>query len=256
MNSRSIGLIFVTIGTVLIMFNYGIRLEFLSYPLVFPSLMIFFGVVKIVVGVLNLQDYKGALDFIIFVWLVMTFVAYGIPSFNVIDLINPSQVYDQPVDLSQVQSAVIDVGVGKIALQSGTPTLNARYFGNAPSTSETPSALSFDSSMSDVTLTCGRAFMPDSTLSLEMGMGSIEIDSTVGFQNITVNNGLGSIDITLPAGTEYSITYSVGLGSYTGPTSCTFSCSGTYATDSYETASEKLNIVASVGMGAINVHTV
>jgi hypothetical protein len=256
MNSRLAGLVLITIGAVLIMFNYGIRLDFFAYPLVFPSLMIFFGVVKIVAGLANLKDYKGFLDFVIFVWLVLTFLAYGIPSFNIIDIINPSQVYTQPVDLSQIQSAVIDVSVGKIILQQGTPSLDVRYFGNAPSVSETAAAFSVDSSTGEVTLTCGRAFMQDSTLQLDMGVGSVDIGSTLGFQNITVNSGAGSIDISIPAGTEYSITYSVGLGSYSGPTSCTFSCSGTYTTDNYDSATEKLDIAASVGLGSIDIRMI
>jgi hypothetical protein len=83
----------ITLGVVFLMFNYGFGPDFLSYPLVFPTLMILFGLLKIAVGVFNLNDYKGYLDFIIFVWLVLTFFAYGAPFFNVSHFPSPSQTY-------------------------------------------------------------------------------------------------------------------------------------------------------------------
>lgn len=254
MRSRPAGLVLITLGVVFLMFNYGLRLDFLSYPLVFPTLMVLFGLLKIVVGVFDLNEYKDYFNFIIFIWLVLTFFAYGAPFFNILYLLIPTQTYSQDFDFSQVQTASVHVGTGKITTQAAVDSLLIVYFGDQPEVGNTTVTLSVDVAAGDVTLSMDWDRVASSTMVLDTGVGSIDVLSTRGFRNISAHTGVGSIDIYVPSGVEYSIHYSVGLGSYSGATSCSFSCSGTYTTDGYESAEDKMDISADVGVGSITVY--
>ncbi len=254
MGSRPAGLVLITLGVVFLIFNYSLRLDFLSCLLVFPTLMVLFGLLKIAVGVFNLNEYKGYLDFIIFVWLVLTFFAYGAPLFNVSHFLVPTQTYSQDFDLSQVQTASVHVGAGKITVQTAVDSLLIRCFGDQPEVGNTTATLSVDVGAGDVTLSMDRDRVAGSTLVLDTGVGGIDVLSTHGFRNISAHTDVGSIDIHVPSGVEYSIHYSIGLGSFSGETSCHLSCSGAYTTDGYESAEDKIDISADVGVGSVTVH--
>lgn len=277
MEVRKAGVVLVTVGIVLFLFNYGVRLDFLAYPLVFPSLMILFGTIELIMGLLENREYKGFLDLIVFVWLVLTFFAYGAQVFRITSFVPLTQAYSQDLDLSMAQDGSLSVDIGKIDLQRGTGSLSARHAGGFQGVLEQPNTFTIDVNAAELTVSSNRSYTPNSTLMIDVGAGEINAQSTLGFSNVTAHAGLGSVEIALDADgpirlnaevglgsieiiisslVEYSITYSVGLGSYSGAAPCSFSCSGTYETSGYDTAADRAEITASVGMGSITVQRI
>jgi hypothetical protein len=266
------GLALITIGAFFLLVMNGFTIGLLSLPFVFPGLMMFFGFLKLMVGVFDLPGHR-ILGLVIFIWLVATFFAY-LPylSFSQTIITGMGGDYGQNFNLSSITSARINIDLGELTLNRGDGNVSARFSGTQPSATLTGNSFSFDADMSEATILMEREY-GSSTLESHVGLGDLNILSLMGFSdlnldvgmgsinvvvdqvegNVNVEVGTGSISINVPEGTEYQITYSVGLGSFSGRESCSFSCSGTYKTDGYETADKRMNIMVNTGLGSISI---
>ena len=92
-------------------------------------------------------------------------------------------------------------------------------------------------------------------LAVNVGMGSADIQITqdaLPQDEVELEVGMGSLDVEVPENVGVSVEYKVGLGSVNVDNN-SFKGDGTYESDNYNQAEQRIRIIAEVGTGSISI---